>query len=203
MTANLDQGNKSTLRKMLRQGRNQLSNAAQENAAHGLLTQLLKMPEFNQSHRVATYLSNDGEIDPKDVIDWLQQNNRNSFVPMVRQEQGRNWLMFAEIKADTVFVNNRFGIAEPVVPESEWVPADTLDLVLLPLVGFDRHGNRIGMGGGFYDTTFEFVAKERRDRPVLVGIAHEIQRVENIDAESWDIPLSTVVTDQHVYRLKS
>ena len=75
-----------------------------------------------------------------------------------------------------------------------------LDLVLLPLVGFNRSGNRSGMGGGFYDTAFAFKKTRPRRLPRLIGLAHEIQLVENIDAEHWDIPLCAVVTDRRIYR---
>ncbi len=57
------------------------------------------------------------------------------------------------------------------------------------------------MGGGFYDTTFEFIRKEEVSRPVLIGIAHELQKVDRIMSESWDIPLERVVTDKSVYCL--
>ena len=208
MSSNPDAGNKASLRKALRQARRSLSIEQQQQAAKGLLAQLQSLPAFPNYNKVALYLANDGEIDPREVMDWLQNNGKQSYVPMVQQQDGRNWLMFAEVKADTEFVNNHFGIAEPKVDVSEWISAAELDLVLLPLVGFDGRGNRIGMGGGFYDTTFEFVkdasaADPLAPLPTLVGIAHEVQKVDTIDAESWDIPLSVVVTDQNLYRLMS
>jgi 5-formyltetrahydrofolate cyclo-ligase len=77
----------------------------------------------------------------------------------------------------------------------------TLDLMLVPLVGFDGACNRIGMGGGFYDRTLAYLRRRRHwRRPRLIGIAHECQRVDRIDPRPWDIPLDAVVTEQGVYR---
>jgi 5-formyltetrahydrofolate cyclo-ligase len=71
---------------------------------------------------------------------------------------------------------------------------------MLPLVGFDASGNRMGMGGGYYDRTFSFKSLKKGLRgPTLIGLAHEIQRVEELPVESWDIPLTAIVTDQKSY----
>jgi len=192
---------KAQLRKALRASRRALAPQAQQAAAEGLLSQLLGLPSFIESDRIALYLANDGEIDPVRVIHWCQQQGRKSYLPVVRQHDGRNSLVFAEVVADSEFIDNRFGIPEPVTAPKDLIQAQELDLVLLPLVGFDQHGNRIGMGGGFYDTTFEFLKQQKNPKPELVGIAHEIQRVGKIEAESWDVPLTTVVTDENIYTL--
>ena len=97
-------------------------------------------------------------------------------------------------------MEDRFGIPEPVVGVKELVRARRLDLVLLPLVGFDHKGNRLGMGAGFYDRTLAFL----RDRvhwkkPHAVGLAYDFQRVDGFDVDPWDIPLTAVVTDKDIY----
>ncbi|MBX2867455.1 MAG: 5-formyltetrahydrofolate cyclo-ligase [Acidiferrobacterales bacterium] len=194
---------KTILRKSLRAKRRALSNAEQSAAADGLLQQLLTIEPFLNSQKVAMYLANDGEIAPSTVMSWMHAQKKQPFLPLVRQHNGRNTLVFAEAKKNIRYVENRYGISEPVVDEADLLQPENLDMVLLPLVGFDQSGNRIGMGGGFYDTTFEFlhgIAPEHR-KPVLIGLAHECQKVEKIEAESWDIPLNIVVTDQHVHQL--
>ncbi len=75
-----------------------------------------------------------------------------------------------------------------------------LDLLLLPLVGFDADGHRLGMGGGFYDRTLAALRPPRcGQRPRLVGIAHDCQRLIQIVPRPWDIPLDAVVTECRVY----
>ena len=76
-------------------------------------------------------------------------------------------------------------------------------MVLLPLVGFDANGARLGMGGGFYDATFAFKQKpavqtKPTAKPWLFGVAHACQQVDALTTEAWDIPLQGVVTDTDV-----
>lgn len=193
-------GGKSGLRKSLRRRRNALGQARQACAAADLAERLKALPAFRRSERIALYLANDGEIDPAGILWWGIKHAKRCYAPVIVGGRVKNSLRFAEITAHTRFENNRFGIAEPVVPADRLIGARELDLVLVPLVGFDWHGNRIGMGGGFYDRTFAFKKTRPRGLPRLVGLAHEIQRVDGIDADNWDIPISAVVTDRRIYR---
>ena len=93
---------------------------------------------------------------------------------------------------------NRFGIPEPL--QGKVCPPRVLSLVLLPLVAFDTGGNRLGMGKGYYDHTFAFLRCSQRRRPVLLGLAHECQRVDALDTASWDVPLQAIVTDVAWYK---
>jgi 5-formyltetrahydrofolate cyclo-ligase len=95
---------------------------------------------------------------------------------------------------------NRFRLPEPDVADSEMLAPEDLDLVLAPLVVFDSYRNRIGMGGGFYDRSFAFRKIPGHTRPVLIGVAHEIQKVDRIVPEEWDVPLDMIVTDQAIYK---
>ena len=191
---------KSELRKLIRDKRRSLSPTQQTAAAHGLLTQLQSLSVFSNAQTIAMYLVNDGEINPVEVMHWCWENKKQTYVPIIDGDDNRE-LVFAEVSQQTRFVKNKFNIDEPKVSRSELRRADGLDLVLMPLVAFDHSGNRIGMGGGYYDTTFEFVKISKVAKPELVGIAHEIQKLDEIHAESWDIPLTTVVTDKKVYAL--
>ncbi len=87
---------------------------------------------------------------------------------------------------------NRFGIEEPPL-SAPWINTRALDLVLAPLVAFDDQGNRLGMGGGFYDQ--HFGALPKRLHPLLVGVAHELQRAEALPAAPWDVPLDGILTE--------
>lgn len=192
-------GNKSELRKLLRKKRRSITPEAAAVAGNHLLGQLLNLKALHEAQRIALYLTNDGEIDPVEVMKWGWEQGKACYVPIVVQTE-LNSLLFAQITEKTEFINNRYGIPEPQVGRESMITADQLDLVLLPLVGFDDKGSRIGMGGGFYDTTFEFVKDQPDAKPMLIGVAHELQRVDSIDSEKWDIPLTTVVTDQRIYQ---
>ncbi len=155
---------------------------------------------LQRARRVALYLPNDGEIDPRPLIDWLERRRARVYLPVLRPLSD-NRLWFVHYHAGTRMTRNRFGIAEPSTRfgahRANRLPAWALDIVLLPLVGFDGDGQRIGMGGGFYDRTFAF-ARERRPRPALIGLAHDCQRVETLPTASWDVPLDAIVSDREV-----
>ena len=108
------------------------------------------------------------------------------------------FLTFAPWRAGDPLVPNRFGIPEPDVdPASRLDPAD-LALVLLPLVGFDRSGARLGMGGGWYDRSFAFRHTSPAP-PWLVGVGFEAQRVDKIDVEAWDVRADAICTEANTY----
>ncbi|MGR3913769.1 MAG: 5-formyltetrahydrofolate cyclo-ligase [Gammaproteobacteria bacterium] len=196
--------NKSELRTMLRARRNAIAPAAQQRAASGLAARLQTLPVFARSSRIALYFANDGEIDPARVCDFCAAHGKHCYAPVIAQEgaaaEEKKRLRFARVTENTRMSPNRFGIAEPEAPPGDFLDAHELDLALLPLVGFDRRGNRIGMGGGFYDATFAFKRAAPAAPPQLVGLAHEIQRLPRIAADNWDIPISAVVTELRVYQ---
>jgi len=219
---------KAALRARLRRRRRALSAAEQALAAAGLAAQLRGLPAFARARRVAFYRAFDGEIDPGPALAEALARGAKCYLPVVGEDK---ILRFAAVTVGGEFRAGKFGIAEPVVDADGYVTAADLDLALLPLVGFDGHGNRLGMGGGFYDATFAGVAGagdgdgdgdgadlSRHPRgprlkhcggdesgggdgagPALVGLAHEVQRVDAIAVDAWDIPLSAVVTERRVY----
>ncbi|NLQ18309.1 5-formyltetrahydrofolate cyclo-ligase [Marinomonas sp. M1K-6] len=186
MTSHLDP--RQTLRRQLRQSRRNLSADEQLIAATELLScfkqQLSHAIENTQ--RIALYLSNDGEISPHLLCEYFWQNDIETYLPVVQDKQ----LTFARYTAETVWQENIFGIKEPLT--ADYLSGDELDIVLLPLVGFDSKGGRLGMGGGFYDRTF---ADKRADKsPRLIGMAHDCQEVKSLPVEGWDVPLQAVIT---------
>ena len=102
------------------------------------------------------------------------------------QSQREDQLQLSPLKA------NRFGIAEPDLPASQLLPATRLDIIVVPLVAFDGHGNRLGMGGGFYDRS---LADSSGHSPLLIGYAHDLQQVNQLPARPWDKKLHAVVTE--------
>jgi 5-formyltetrahydrofolate cyclo-ligase len=190
---------KSDLRQKLRARRRALSADEQHQAARRLAVNLTGTRLFLTSRRVACYLPNDGEIDTAPVIEHIRRLRKILYLPVLsRLSHDRLW--FAEAGPKTKLVPNRFGIPEPVVKSRDLVRAQELDLILMPLVGFDDKGNRLGMGGGFYDRSLEFLRHRNHWRkPHLLGIAYDFQRVNGLAADPWDVPLQGVITDQAVY----
>ena len=112
-------------------------------------------------------------------------------------------MRFLEYSLGDQLVNNRYGIPEANQGSPE-ISADQLDLVLLPLVGFDRQGRRLGMGGGYYDRCFSFTKhKNKVSKPLLIGLAHSCQESPELPNEEWDIALDLIISDRGVVYTKS
>lgn len=111
-----------------------------------------------------------------------------------------NRLWFTPYFPDTELLPNRFGIPEPKAVHRRRVPAWRLDMILVPLVAFDADGNRLGMGGGFYDQTLAYQhARACWTKPRLLGIAYDFQRVDRLPTDPWDIPLDGIATESHLF----
>jgi 5-formyltetrahydrofolate cyclo-ligase len=190
---------KNTLRQKLRARRRALSAEEQKQAASHLAANVTGTRLFLASRRIACYLPNDGEIDTHPILAHIRRMRKDCYLPVLsRLSHDRLW--FARMDTDTDLASNRFGIPEPVVPARDLVRAQELDLILMPLVGFDDQGHRLGMGGGYYDRSLEFLRHRHHWRkPHLLGIAYDFQRVNGLTADPWDIPLAGVITDQAVY----
>jgi 5-formyltetrahydrofolate cyclo-ligase len=187
---------RQVIRKQIRQARQQLSAFEQQQAAQSLCQQFLSLPELSQSQHIAIYLHNDGEIATTELITALWQLGKSVYLPILHPFTA-GYLVFQRYQARTTMTANKYGIAEPKLNCEEIKVAAELDLILTPLVAFDAQGQRMGMGGGFYDRTF---ANQPLAQRRMIGLAHDCQRVENIPAEVWDLPLPVVVTPSAIYR---
>jgi 5-formyltetrahydrofolate cyclo-ligase len=190
---------RSTLRRELRALRRALSVNQQRRHAAAVARLLARQPFFHRARRVGGYWANDGEIDPAPLLRIARDRHKRVFLPVLRSRPDRR-LWFIEIRKDSRLIPNRFGIPEPQLRKRRIRPPWALDLLLIPLVGFDPTFNRLGMGGGFYDRTLAYLRTRRRwRRPRLVGLAHACQRVGALKTSPWDVPLDGVVTEEGVW----
>jgi len=193
----------SRLRRELRNERLQLSRQTLKQHSLQLLRLASNSKAFRKSHRIAFYLASRGEIDPQPLLDLALQTGKLAYLPTLRARPG-NGLWFTPFNHSTRLIENRFGIPEPASRPRRIIMPWALDIVFLPLVAFDTHGNRLGMGGGFYDRTLAFRRHRHHwRRPMLIGLAHEFQRVSALPNQPWDIPLDAVITEQCIYTFKS
>ena len=188
------------LRQRLRAARRALSPDARRQAAAAAAAILANLPQFHAARRVAAYVAVDGELDPAPLIAAAWTAGKQVYLPALPPDD-HGPLAFQLYTAETRLLPNRLRIPEPDAPLASAISAMELDLVLAPLVGFDAEGRRLGMGGGFYDRSFAFLKDGRTQRPVLIGLAYECQRVAELDEASWDVPLTAVVTEQHYYAI--
>ncbi|MEC7460111.1 MAG: 5-formyltetrahydrofolate cyclo-ligase [Pseudomonadota bacterium] len=194
----IDKNERHTLRAFYRTARKRLSEEEQA-AAAAVLSSLVTAQDFYQSAtKIAFYLAVDGEIDPQPLLSQALIQGKTCFLPVVKQRD-EQLLSFAPYDSATGLVENQWGIAEPPAPATEISPTG-FDLVLVPLVAFDRECYRLGMGKGFYDRTFSFKIFDRSSQPLLIGLAHECQLADGLPNEGWDVRLDAVVTAEKIYR---
>ena len=173
--------------------RNEMDARQRVAAAAGVLHSLESLPEFMTDMNVAGYWAVRGELPLNLVVTSLTRRDQHYFLPVLGE---RRRLRFAEYRDGMALRSNRFGIPEPDVPAADVVEAKHMDVILLPLLAFDRRGHRLGAGGGWYDATLAFLHDLARPAtPLLVGIGYAFQEVEAIAAEPWDIDLDYVATD--------
>lgn len=184
------------LRKQYRNLRAGLDQATLDRAARNLGERICSMPEFVRARRIAAYYAVNGEINLDIVIDRALAQGKQIYLPNLDQQS----LRFASYSRQQKMRINRFKLPEPDVADDAMLAPEALDLVLAPLVVFDAMCNRIGMGGGFYDRSFAFRKDPEQSRPILIGVAHELQKVERLEPEPWDVRLDMIVTDENIYR---
>lgn len=184
---------KAQLRKELRLLRSRLPLSFRRQAARRAALALLRVPEVRRARRVALFLSVGSEIDTQAAIDLCRARGIEVYVPRLAGRAMR----FVRLEAHTALRRNRFGIREPVGRLRTCAPA-RLDVIVLPLVGFDAQGARLGAGGGFYDRTLAPLAGRRR--PLRAGLAYAAQQIAHVPRETWDLPLHAVVTEKGVRR---
>ena len=191
---------KFTLRRQLKAARKALKPAERHQAARASLRLALRHGLLLRSQRIGVYLPQGGEFDIHPLLNHALGMRRTCYLPILPR-RGRV-MRFGRVGAKTRMNTNRYGIPEPV--DLRPLRARQLDLLLIPLVGFDHQGYRLGMGGGYYDATLAFMRHRRRWRkPRLVGVAYECQRVESLPHDPWDMPLDAVLTERQLYRFNS
>jgi 5-formyltetrahydrofolate cyclo-ligase len=191
-------------RRQLRARRRDLPREQRLAAERSIHRTLDRLRIWRRGHRIAVFLGMPDEVDLRPCFSAAWRRGVGLYVPRILDLR-RAEMTFVPLDRDAPLARNRYGIDEPVVAIGRRVAALNLDTVLVPLLGFDANGHRLGMGAGFYDRAL----RRRLDRanafrrPLLVGVAYAAQQVERIPRESWDVPLDLVVTERGVLDLRS
>ncbi|VEB95500.1 5-formyltetrahydrofolate cyclo-ligase family protein [Cedecea lapagei] len=145
---------------------------------------------------VALFLSFDGELNTTPLIEGLWQAGKEVYLPVLHPFSPGN-LLFLRYTPTSRLVTNRLKILEPELDVRDVLPLNKLDVLITPLVAFDAKGQRLGMGGGFYDRTLQHWQQHGL---YPVGLAHDCQQVDELPVEQWDIPLPAVVTPSRLWQ---
>jgi 5-formyltetrahydrofolate cyclo-ligase len=174
-----------------RAARAALSSDEREKASQKISDTVIRSSWFRRSKFLACYLPMPEEVDTWPLIKRAWRMKKRVFAPIIE----KNFTMqFCELTADSKLLFGRHGLLEP--QDGEIIVPRALDLVITPVVAFDDNGNRIGMGGGYFDRTFFFLAnRQYLFHPKLIGLAFSCQRVDKIAPNPWDIRVFRVIDE--------
>ena len=183
---------KRALRAELRESRRSLADESRQRLDAAINRAVVEFAVELGATTIAGFRAFDGEPNLASALAHLAATGKRLVLPVLAEQPGGTRLQFRAWDTASALMTNRFGIAEPRAGQP--VPVEQIDLVLVPLVGWDRHGGRLGMGAGYYDRALADVAGAAR--PVRAGIAYTVQRVEQVPTDPHDVPLHFVITEE-------
>lgn len=194
---------KTALRSRLRKLRQAVPPSVRKHAGRAITRLAQSHRLLSQKRRIGLYIPAKGEIDCLPLLNRFLWLGADCFLPVVPRARLRK-LWFARLGDGPHWRKNRYGIAEYGHRQTERVRAADLDILFLPLLGFDAAGYRMGMGGGYYDSSLAFMTRRKHwHKPRLIGLAFEAQKVDKLPTDPWDIPLDGVITERRYYRFNS
>jgi 5-formyltetrahydrofolate cyclo-ligase len=178
---------KDTLRRDLRLRRRQFVTGTDlhQLRVHGIVMARIALEAASQATRVACYLSNPYEVDAMPILQLACARGIMTALPHIGEREGP--MRFLRWQPGGRLATGPYGIPQPMKDAEELEP----DAIISPLVGFDRAGNRLGQGGGFYDRAFAAFPEARR-----IGLAWSVQESDAVPVDSWDERLHVVVTER-------
>ncbi|NTW69367.1 MAG: 5-formyltetrahydrofolate cyclo-ligase [Chlorobiaceae bacterium] len=186
---------KRALRAFMTARRGELSDESRRIMSEAVAARVLSLPEVIDARLIALYIPIPAysEVSTLPLLDAFTLQGKRIAVPVVQEQD----LCSAVYRKGESLKAAAFGQPEP----SEVVKADEqiLDVVLLPLLAFDRRGYRLGYGKGFYDRYLYRLAQEGI-RPFCIGVAFSLQLIDALPLEPWDEPLDCVVHEKGVFR---
>lgn len=194
---------KAALRKRLRAIRRDIPAETRKRAGSALVRLALAHRLLAHKRRIGLYIPAKGEIDCLPLLDRALHMGAACFLPVVPGARQRR-LWFSRLGPGEHWSLNRYDIPEFGHRQFQRRRASTLDILFMPLLGFDEKGCRMGMGGGYYDTSLDFLVKRKHwHKPRLIGLAFEAQKVASLPADPWDVPLDGVLTERRFYRFSN
>lgn len=184
------------IRKHVRNLRREISDEQQQLAAVQAADHALNFAPIQQAQHIALFLSVDGEINTRPLIAKLWQRKQQVYLPVLHPFS-TGQLLFLRYDEKTELKINRLRVPEPPLDIRNLLPLSELDVLIVPLVAFDAGGQRLGMGGGFYDRTLQ---NWQQHGFMPIGLAHDCQQVDTLPVEQWDIPLPALITPSKIWQ---
>jgi 5-formyltetrahydrofolate cyclo-ligase len=192
------------LRQQLRRKRRAIPPTEQASAATAVARLLSRQPLIKPGARIGVYLALPGELNLQPFIELAWMRGCRVFVPHISHAR-RKQMAFYPLQPGSPLQAHDWGMPQlRDVEHQQRCPTDRLDVVLVPTVGFDTRGNRLGMGGGFYDRHFARLSRAGRwHRPHLIGVAYACQEVARLETQPHDVRLELIVTERAIFRAQT
>lgn len=186
---------KENLRKELMKKRKSLSDIDISRKSSQIEKRFFEMNEYKASQTILFYVSYDNEVYTHEMIKKSMSEEKNIIVPVSNKEN--RTLILSKLDKWENLETGSYNILEPKKECIEKISLDIIDLIIVPGVGFDEQGHRIGHGMGYYDR----LLKDSRDAS-HIGLAFEIQIVDKIPIEKHDIPVEKIITEKRTVNCK-
>lgn len=183
--------NKSIIRKDILSLRNKLKKEEKNKSDEIIFDLLVKSSMYKKANKIYIYISYNNEVDTNRIIKYSLNNNKIIYVPKINLQN--KTMKAVRIHNFSELIVNKYGILEPSIVDKNNIGLD-FDLIIMPGVAFDKDGNRIGYGGGYYDKYISHLSKDINK----VALAYSFQLVNNIEAEEHDIKVNYIITDKKI-----
>lgn len=180
---------KNSLRKELIQKRKQISKNEVLEKSRFIKKRLFEMNEFKQAATILFYVSYDNEVFTHDMIKESMSLEKNIIVP--KSDRINRKLILSKLDNWEDLEEGAYGILEP--KNVNQISINEIDLIIIPGVGFDKQGRRLGHGKGYYDNLLS-----KSKNALHIGLAFEFQIVEKVPAEKHDVPVQKIITEKRI-----
>lgn len=198
---------KASLRAQVLASRNAMGEAGRLAASRNIVELLTAQPAFQQARGVHCFVSLPGEVETEDVFAACWEAGKKAYIPYQIRAEGR--LGWSRREPEDRLVKGPFGVPEPAPDNMRPAKLEEIDLVLVPGVAFDRQGNRLGYGKGFYDRFLTQFTQENvqlnmisatagSGNASMIGLAFAVQIVPSVPRESWDVVIEEIITEEEV-----
>lgn len=192
------------MRKRVLAARDGLVETTRREASRRIAERVLARKEFLDASGVHCFISLPGEVDTEAIFEACWNLGKATYVPYLNRKEGR--LGWARRKPGDALEAGAFNVLEPTPKNRAAVSLEAIDLLLVPGVAFDRAGNRMGYGKGYYDDFIDRIAersvvkmrqgKNRAGKsPVMIGLAFSVQIVEAVPQDPWDKRMDVILTE--------
>lgn len=192
---------KPEIRNQIQAKRKALTPVTIQQAASLVAARVIQLSPFLGARHIGCYLSIEGELDPMPIMQCADSLQKQLYLPVINTAAGADQepLQFCRYALGDPLFKGMHGISTPAHQTTLPQDAAELDVMIVPLVAFDAACNRLGRGAGHYDRTLNGVKRRSGRLPYLIGLAYEFQKIPQIVADRWDVPLNIVVTEQNIY----